>query len=115
MPLHEELLQLLTAYGDGAKEKRLGLVRLTKVPQQASEVAEARRGIRMLGAKHLLVDRQRALLERPRPREVALGLQQAGEVVEATRRIRMLGAKHPSRYGGEPQQPRTPVAGPWSA
>jgi hypothetical protein len=45
MPLHEELLQLLTAYGDGAKEKRLGLVRLTKVPQQASEVVEAPRRI----------------------------------------------------------------------
>src|SRR5258708_27609753 len=48
--------------------------------QQAGEVVEARRGVRMLGVKHLLVDRQRALIERPRPRQVALGLQQAGEV-----------------------------------
>src|SRR5258708_15643374 len=62
--------------------------------QQAGEVVEARRGVRMLGVKHLLPDRQGALIERPRPRQVALGLQQAGEVAEATRRVRMLGAKH---------------------
>ena len=48
----------------------------------------------MLGAEHLLADRQRALEERPRRREVALVLQQQGEVVEAPRRIGMLGAEH---------------------
>jgi hypothetical protein len=37
----------------------------------------------MLGAAHLLLDCQRALVERPRPSEVALGLKQEGEVVEA--------------------------------
>ena len=54
--------ECLVAHGDGAKEERLGLVRLTKVPEQASEVVEARRRVRMLGAKHLLPDRQRALM-----------------------------------------------------
>src|SRR5829696_7895743 len=47
----------------------------------------------MLGAERLLVDRQRALEERPRRRQVALSLQQEGEVVEAHRRLRMLGAE----------------------
>ena len=36
----------------------------------------ARRGIGMLGAERLLADRQRALAERPRPGEIALGPQQ---------------------------------------
>ena len=48
----------------------------------------------MLGAEHLLADRQRALEERPRPGIVPLGPQQAGEVVEAGRRVEMLGAEH---------------------
>ena len=47
----------------------------------------------MLGAERLLADRQRALVERPRASEVALGLKQIGEVVEARRRIGMLGAE----------------------
>ena len=47
----------------------------------------------MLGAERLLPDRQRALIERPRAGEVALGLKQQGEVVEARRRIGMLGAE----------------------
>ena len=47
----------------------------------------------MLGAERLLVDRQRALVEGPRRRQVALVLQQHGEVVEARRRIGMLGAE----------------------
>ena len=58
--------ECLVAHGDGAKEERLGLVRPTKVPEQEGEVAEARRRARMLGAQHLLPDRQRALIERPR-------------------------------------------------
>jgi hypothetical protein len=37
----------------------------------------------MLAAARLLVDRERALVDRPRRREVALGLKQEGEVVEA--------------------------------
>jgi hypothetical protein len=41
--------------------------------KQAGEVAKARRRIGMLGAEHLLTDRQRALEKRPRPRKVALG------------------------------------------
>ena len=76
-------VECLVAHGDGAKEERLGLVRLTKVPEQASEVVEALRRVGMLGAKHLLLDRQRALMERPRPREVALGPQQGCEVLKS--------------------------------
>src|SRR6516165_1803899 len=48
----------------------------------------------MLSAEHLLVDRQRALEERPRPREVALVSKQLCEGVEARRCIRMLSAEH---------------------
>ena len=47
----------------------------------------------MVGAERLLADRQRALEERPRPGEIALGLKQEGEVVEAHRRIGMVGAE----------------------
>ena len=47
----------------------------------------------MLGAERLLADRQRALEERPRAGEVALGLKQEGEVVEARRGVGMLGAE----------------------
>src|SRR5271165_988375 len=57
------------------------------------EVVETRRGVRMLGAERLLVDRQRPLVERPSAGEVALGLKQIGEVVEARRGIGMLGAE----------------------
>ena len=46
----------------------------------------------MLGTEHLLVNRERALKERPRPGKVALILKQRGEVVEAHRRLGMLGA-----------------------
>ena len=45
----------------------------------------------MLGAERLLRDRQRALEERPRSGEIALGLKQACEVVEARRGQGMLG------------------------
>jgi hypothetical protein len=54
---------------------------------------EARRRARMLGAQRLFVDRQRTLLERPRPRKVALEVEQVGEVFEAWQRIGMLGAE----------------------
>ena len=37
--------------------------------------------------------RQRAFIERPRPRKVALVAEQDGEVVEARRRVGMLGAE----------------------
>jgi hypothetical protein len=47
----------------------------------------------MLGAEHLLADRQRAVEERPRPRKVVLVPKQDGEVVEALRRFGMLGAE----------------------
>jgi hypothetical protein len=39
------------------------------------------------------VDRQRALVQRPRPGEVALGVKQAGEVVERVCRPGILGAE----------------------
>ena len=44
-------------------------------------------------AERLLADRQRALEQRPRAGEIALGPKQAGEVVEAQRRIRVFGAE----------------------
>ena len=52
-------------------------------------------------------------MDRPRRREVALGLQQAGEVVEALRRVRMLGAKHllPDRQRALKERPRLNVGG----
>jgi hypothetical protein len=49
----------------------------------------------MVGAECLLVDRQRALVERPRRRNIALRLQQEGEVDEAPRGIGMVGAERP--------------------
>ena len=55
--------------------------------------------IGMLGAQHLLVNRQRALKEGPRPRKVAVVSEQAGEVVEARPRIGMLGAESPLADG----------------
>jgi hypothetical protein len=47
----------------------------------------------MVGAERLLADRQRALEERPRRRQIALRLQQHGKVVEAGRGIGMVGAE----------------------
>ena len=47
------------------------------------------------GPSPRLVDRQGALVERSRSREVALGPKQAGEVVEALRRIGVVGAERP--------------------
>jgi hypothetical protein len=58
------------------------------------QVVETRRRIGMVGAEHLLADRQRALVERSRPGEITLGLEQKREVVEARRRIGMVGAEH---------------------
>jgi hypothetical protein len=48
----------------------------------------------MVGAKRLLADRQRVLVERLRRRKVALRLQYGGEVVEACRGRRMVRAEH---------------------
>ena len=78
---------------EGSFEERPGARQVALVLQQTSEVVEARRGLGMLRAERLLADRQRALVEWPRPGEVALGLEQAGEVVEARRGIGMLGAE----------------------
>ena len=47
----------------------------------------------MLWAERLLADRHRALVERPRASEVALGPKQEGEVVKAHRGVGMLGAE----------------------
>ena len=67
----------------------------------------------MLGAEHLLVDRQRALEERPRRRKVALVLKQDGEVVEARRRIGMLGAEYllADRQRALEERPRLRIGG----
>jgi hypothetical protein len=77
--------------------------------EQAREIVTPAIRIRgMLGAEHLLVDRQRALVERSRRRQIALGLKQEGEVVEARRRIGMLGAEHllPDRQCALEERPR---------
>ncbi|TPV97792.1 MAG: hypothetical protein USCAAHI_02780 [Beijerinckiaceae bacterium] len=47
----------------------------------------------MLAAKCLLADRQRTLMKRPRPGEVALVSKQTREIVEARRRRGMLGTE----------------------
>ena len=60
--------------------------------KQEGELAEGYRGLGMVGAAHLLADRQRALEQRPRAREVALLPKQPGEVVEGRRSVGMLGA-----------------------
>jgi hypothetical protein len=46
----------------------------------------------MIGAEHLLIDRQRALQKRPRPK-VALSFKQQGEVVEADCCVGILGTQ----------------------
>ena len=89
-----------------SREVALGL-------KQAGEVVEAKRGIGMVGAERFLIDRQRALIERPRSFEVAQVLKQQGEIVEARRCIGMLGTKRPLRLmffggvqnGGRPELP----------
>ena len=69
----------------------------------------------MVGAERLLADRQRALEERPRAGEVALGLKQAGEVVEARARYRVLGAERllADRQRALVERPR-PARSPWA-
>src|SRR5215475_2727011 len=47
----------------------------------------------MFGAEHLLAGRQRTLVQRLRPRKVALLVKHASEVVEAQRRRGMLGSE----------------------
>ena len=81
--------------------------------KQDGEIVEARRRIGMLGAEHLLADRQRALEERPRRRKVALVLKQDGEVVEARRRIGMLGTEHllADRQRALEERPRLRIGG----
>ena len=46
--------------------------KITGGEQQAGMVVPHPPRVGMLGAEHLLADRQRALVERPRPRKVAL-------------------------------------------
>ena len=48
----------------------------------------------MLRAERLFAGRQGALVERPCPRQVALGLEKAGEVAEDRGRVEMLRAAH---------------------
>src|SRR5207302_564659 len=62
-------------------------------PPDRGEVVPHCPGIGMFGAERLLVDRLRALVERPRRGEIALVLQQEGEVVEALRGIGVVGAE----------------------
>ena len=65
--------------------------------KQGREIGTHAICVRMLMAERLLVDRQRALVQWPRRRKVALGLKQEGEVVEARRRIAMLEPRASSR------------------
>jgi hypothetical protein len=48
----------------------------------------------VFGAKHFLRNRQGALEEPPRTRNVTLALKQEGEIVKDWRRIGVLGAEH---------------------
>jgi hypothetical protein len=77
--------------------------------------------MRMLGAECLLSYRQCALLERPRPGNVALIVEQAGEVIEAQRSFRRLGCRdllvycgsihcsHGTRLNGDRFSDETPI------
>jgi hypothetical protein len=58
---------------------------------------EARRRVRMLGAEHIFLYRQSALVEQLGTCKFALGLEQGSEVVEARRRLGMLGPSTFSR------------------
>src|SRR5712672_3571121 len=71
--------------GNDPFEQRLSVIRVTALAQQAGNVAEVCGRIDMLGAEHLLIDRQRALDERLRRRQVALGLKHVGEGAETHR------------------------------
>ena len=69
----------------------------------------------MLRATRLFTDRQRSLVERPRPRKVALGLQEDAKVVEALGRSGMLGPERlfadRQRALGERPRPRKVALG----
>ena len=60
---------------------------------QRGEVVEVSADIRVVGAERLLVDRERALVERLGLGIAALGLIQHGEVVEVGADIRVVGAE----------------------
>ena len=55
--------------------------------EEESEVIEAQGYVRMSGAEGLLLDRERALEERPGRGVVTRGLEEEGEVVQALRYI----------------------------
>jgi hypothetical protein len=48
--------------------------RIAAGQEQAPKIVTHAIRVRVLGAEHLLADRQRALVERPRPRKIALRL-----------------------------------------
>jgi hypothetical protein len=100
--------QRFFAGSDGAKEQRLGFGCMANLGQQPCKVVEARRGIGMVRAMHLLADRERALVQRPCLSEVALGLKEESEVVEALGRAGMLAAEHlfVDRQGPFVERPR---------
>jgi hypothetical protein len=56
----------------------------------APKISPNHRRIGMVDPERFLPDRQRALVERPRAGEVALGLKQKRELVETSRRIAMV-------------------------
>lgn len=62
--------------------------------KQNGEIAEARRGLRMVGAERRFADRQRALKERSRRPDLALGLEQVSEIGKALGRLGMILPKH---------------------
>jgi hypothetical protein len=78
--------------GNTAAKKRFGLIGVPKIPQVVRKIDEAQASLVMLGAQHLLADRQRALLQRPGAGKVALAQQQAANIVEGGRRTGMLNA-----------------------
>ena len=60
---------------------------------QGSQILQARDHIGVVGAEHLLANRQRALVERFRLSIVALGFAERGQVVQARGHIGVVGAE----------------------
>jgi integrase len=84
-----------------------------KGKKTAVQAVEACRRFGMLGAEHLLGDRKRALVERARPRKVALVPKQEAEVVEARRSIGVLRAEllFADRQRALEERPRRRIGG----
>src|SRR5207253_982996 len=76
-----------------ALEERAYPRQITLSPQQAGEIVEAHRRMRILRTEAIFVDCHCTLKERPSCGEFALRLKQMGEVVDARRGMGMVGAE----------------------